>query len=95
MADAPATPALRSTGRSVLSRCQAWWPRSRRRRESGVCALAESDIRRLDDRIDALLEVLVQAYDYSGQPEVAADFRALSGAVAQPQPLLRLVHWQQ
>jgi hypothetical protein len=79
----------------VLSRCQAWWPRSRRRRESGLRCAAESDIRRLDDRIDALLEVLVRAYDYSGQPEVAEEFRALSGAAAQPQPMLRLVHWQQ
>ncbi len=94
MADAAVTPALQTTGTSVLSRCQAWWPGTRRR-ESGRRTVAELDIRRLDERIDALLEVLAQVCDYSGQPEVADEFRALSGKPAPAEPVLRLVHGQQ
>jgi len=59
-------------------------PRSRRRDEYARLAFTELDIRRLDDRIDHLLEVLAQLCDYSGQFDAAADFRAL--AVRQPEP---------
>ncbi|MGO8961101.1 MAG: hypothetical protein ACLQFR_27595 [Streptosporangiaceae bacterium] len=87
-------PAL-GTGPGVLSRCQAWWPGSRRRREFSRLALTELDIRRLDERIDALLDVLAQVCDYSGQPEAAEEFRALSGEPVPAVPDLRLVRGQQ
>ncbi len=93
MTDATAmSPALGDTGSGVTSRRQAWWPGSRRRREFGRLALTELDVRRLDERIDALLEVLAQVCDYSGQPDVADELRALSGAPAPVEPVLRLVH---
>ena len=93
MADQAATrPASRTTSVGVLSRRQTWWPGSRRRRESGRLALAELDISTLDERIDELLEVLAQMCDYSGQPEVAEEFRA--GEPAPAAPVLRLVPGQ-
>lgn len=80
------------------------WPGSRRRSEHGRLVLTELDVRRLDERIDALLDVLAQVCDYSGQPEVAREFRALSGQAVQPgqaaqpapaEPVLRLVRGSQ
>lgn len=92
MADPAAPgPAVRTTGDGALPRCQAWWPGSRRRRTAGRLALAELDIRKLDERIDDLLEVLAQVCDYAGQLEAAEEFRALYGEPAPAAPVLRLV----
>src|SRR5215472_14095490 len=73
--------------RASASWIRAPWmraPRSRRRDEYARLAFTELDIRRLDDRIDHLLEILAQLCDYSGQFDAAADFRGL--AVRQPEP---------
>ena len=69
-------------------------PWARRRDEYARLAFTELDIRRLDDRIDYLLEVLAQLCDYSGQFDAAEDFRALAVSAAEPEPerQLRLVH---
>jgi len=71
-------------------------PWARRRDEYARLAFTELDIRRLDDRIDYLLEVLAQLCDYSGQFDAAEDFRALEVNVpeAEPEPerQLRLVN---
>lgn len=73
-------------------------PWTRRREEYARLAYTELDIRRLDDRLDYLLEVLAQLCDYSGQFDVAQDFRALAVRPPQPEPepeperQLRLVH---
>ena len=70
-------------------------PRLRRQREYARLALTELDVRRLDDRIDALLSVLAQICDYSGQPDAAREFRALCSEPAPAEaPVLRLVHCQ-
>jgi len=66
------------------------WP-GRRRREYARLAMTEIDIRRLDERIDALLEVLAQVCDYSGQPAAAQELRSLSAQPAQAGPVLTLV----
>jgi hypothetical protein len=75
-------------------------PWARRREEYARLAYTELDIRRLDDRVDYLLEVLAQLCDYSGQFDVAQDFRALTVRPPEPEPdpdpeperQLRLVH---
>ena len=71
-------------------------PWIRRREEYARLAFTELDIRRLDDRIDYLLEVLAQLCDYSGQYDAAQDFRALAARPPEPEPeperQLRLVH---
>lgn len=69
-------------------------PWARRRDEYARLAYAEVDIRRLDDRIDYLLEVLAQLCDYSGQFDAADDFRALSAQPPEPDRRLRLVQGQ-
>lgn len=70
-------------------------PGLRRQREYARLALTELDVRRLDDRIDALLSVLAQICDYSGQPDAAREFRSLcSEPAAAEAPVLRLVHGQ-
>jgi hypothetical protein len=71
-------------------------PWIRRREEYARLAFTELDIRRLDDRIDYLLEVLAQLCDYSGQYDAAQDFRALATPQPEPEPerQLRLVHGQ-
>ena len=71
-------------------------PWARRRDEYARLAYTELDIRRLDDRIDCLLEVLAQLCDYSGQLDAAEDFRALAVRPPEPEPerQLRLVHGQ-
>jgi hypothetical protein len=66
-------------------------PWTRRRDEYARLAYTELDIRRLDERIDGLLEVLAQLCDYSGQFDAADDFRALSGRPPEPDRQLRLV----
>jgi hypothetical protein len=69
-------------------------PWIRRREEYARLAFTELDIRRLDDRIDYLLEVLAQLCDYSGQYDAAQDFRSLAARQPEPEPerQLRLVH---
>lgn len=69
-------------------------PWTRRRDEYARLAFTELDIRRLDDRIDLLLETLAQLCDYSGQFDAAEDFRALSCEPAEPDRQLRLVQGQ-
>jgi len=73
-------------------------PWIRRREEYARLAFTELDIRRLDDRIDYLLEVLAQLCDYSGQYDAAQDFRALAARPPEPEPeperQLRLVPGQ-
>lgn len=69
-------------------------PWARRRDEYARLAFTELDVRRLDDRIDTLLEVLAQLCDFSGQFDAADDFRALSGRPPEQEPQLRLVQGQ-
>jgi hypothetical protein len=75
-------------------------PWARRRDDGARLAFTELDVRRLDERIDGLLEVLAQLCDYSGQFDAAQDFRALSGRPPEPEPepeperQLRLVQGQ-
>jgi hypothetical protein len=66
-------------------------PWARRRQEYARLAYTELDIRRLDERVDSLIEVLAQLCDYSGQFDAAEDFRALSGRQPEPERQLRLV----
>jgi hypothetical protein len=66
-------------------------PWVRRRREYARLAYAEMDVRRLDDRIDGLLDLLAQLCDYSGQFDAAEEFRELSSYPPEPDPPLRLV----
>ena len=90
--------------RAVRARCRracycalrARRPRLRRQQEYARLALTELDIRRLDERIDVLIDVLAQVCDYSGQPDAAREFRALVGRLpGPPEPVLRLVRGQQ
>lgn len=71
-------------------------PWTRRRDEYARLACTELDIRRLDDRIDYLLEVMAQLCDYSGQYDAAEDFRALEVNALESEPAperqLRLVN---
>lgn len=88
---------LRAAVAGALLRLRARRPDLRRHQESARLALTELAIRRLEDRIDVLLDVLAQMSDSSGQPDAASQFRALS---SQPQavpsePVLRLVRGQQ
>jgi hypothetical protein len=79
----------------VLVRVRGRRPGLRRQQEYARLALTELDIRRLDDRIDALLSVLAQVCDYSGQPDAAKEFRSLCSEPAPAEaPLLRLVRGQ-
>ena len=98
MAETAARPlAIRAALAGVLLRMRARRPRLRRQQEYARLALTELDIRRLDERIDALLGVLAQVCDYSGQPDAAREFRALRTEPAQaeaPAPVLRLVRGQ-
>jgi hypothetical protein len=88
--------AVRAAVEGAVLRLRARRPRLARQQEYARLALTELDIRRLDGRIDALIDVLAQACDYSGQPDAARDFRALVGQPpAQPEPVLRLVREQQ
>jgi hypothetical protein len=68
----------------------------RRQQEYARLALTELDVRRLDERIDALLDVLAQACEFSGQPDAAREFRALctQPPPAPAEPVLRLVRGQ-
>lgn len=79
----------------VLVRVRACRPGLRRQQKYAPLALTELDIRRLDERIDALLSVLAQLCDYSGQPDAAQELRSLGSepAPAEP-PVLRLVRSQ-
>lgn len=88
---------LRAAFAGALLRLRARRPELRRHQESARLALAELGIRRLDDRIDTLLDVLAQMSDSSGQPDAASQFRALSSQpqAAPPEPVLRLVRGQQ
>jgi hypothetical protein len=79
----------------VLLRARASRPGLRRQQEYARLALTELDVRRLDARIDALLDVLAQVCDYSGQPDAAREFRSLCTEPQAPvEPLLRLVRGQ-
>lgn len=86
---------------NVLNACaaalQRWRiprPGLRRQREYARIAFTEIDLRRLDQKVDDLLNVLAQLCDYSGQPEVAQDLRTMSRQTAPSEPLLRLVTGQ-
>ena len=79
---------------SALRRWRAYRPGLRRQDEHARLAFTELDIRRLDERIDGLLDVLAQLCDYSGQPGAAEEFRALAGQPAEPEPRLWLVQGQ-
>jgi hypothetical protein len=96
MAETGARPrAVRAALAGVLLHARARRPRLQRQQEYARIALTELDIRRLDERIDALLGVLAQVCDYSGQPDAAREFRALSTeATAAEAPVLRLVRGQ-
>jgi uncharacterized membrane protein len=76
-------------------RWRAGRPRLRRQQEYARLALTELDVRRIDERIDALLDVLAQVCDYSGQHDAALEFRALCTEPAPAEPVLRLVRGQQ
>jgi len=67
--------------------------RARRRDERDGLTFTQLDARRIDDRIDTLVELLAQLSDYSGQYDAADDFRALSYRW-EPIPGLRLVEGQ-
>jgi hypothetical protein len=69
-------------------------PWARRRDMEARLAYTELDIRRLDGRIDNLVEALAQLCDYSGQYDAADDFRELSIRPLEPEPQLRLVRGQ-
>jgi hypothetical protein len=87
--------AVRAVVAGAVLRLRASRPLLRRQQEYARLALTELDIRRLDERIDALLGVLAQMCDYSGQPDAAREIRALSSeADAAEAPVLRLVHGQ-
>jgi hypothetical protein len=96
MAETAARPlAVRAALAGVLLRVRAMRPRLRRQQEYARLALTELDVRRLDERIDALLGVLAQVCDYSGQPDAAREFRALCSDHAPAEaPVLRLVRGQ-
>jgi hypothetical protein len=96
MAETAARPAaIRAALAGVVLRMRARRPRLRRQQEAARLALAELDIRRLDGRIDALLGVLAQMCDYSGQPDAARQLRTLdSQAEPAEAPVLRLVRGQ-
>jgi hypothetical protein len=96
MAETVARPlAVRAALAGTLLRMRARRPGLRRQQEYARLALTELDIRRLDDRIDALLSVLAQVYEYSGQPDAAREFRSLcSEPVPAEAPVLRLVRGQ-
>jgi hypothetical protein len=96
MAETGARPhAVKVALAGVLLRVRARRPRLRRQQEYARLALTELDVRRLDERIDALLGVLAQVCDYSGQPDAAREFRSLcSEAAGADAPVLRLVRGQ-
>jgi hypothetical protein len=79
-------PSLAGAIVSELRQLRASGPWARRREEYARLAFTELDIRRIDDRIDGLLEVLARLCDYSGQFEAADDFRALTEYPAEPEP---------
>jgi hypothetical protein len=87
--------AVRAAIAGALLRLRASRPSLRRQQEYARLALTELHIRRLDERIDALVDVLAQLSDYSGQPDAAREFRALATSPAQPEPVLWLVRGQQ
>jgi hypothetical protein len=95
MAHIATTPlAVRSAVAGALLRLRARRPGLRRQQEYARLALTELDVRRLDERIDALLDVLVQVCDYLGQPDAAGEFRSLRSQQAPSEPVLRLVRGQ-
>jgi hypothetical protein len=87
-------PSLAGAIASELRQLRASAPWTRRREEYARLAFTELDIRRIDDRIDSMLEVLARLCDYSGQFDAAEDFRALTEYPPEPEPdrQLRLVH---
>jgi hypothetical protein len=93
-----ARPGLAGAIAAELRHWRGGTPWARRRAEYARLAYAELDIRRLDERIDTLLEVLAQLCDYSGQFDAAEDLRALSvqepEQPAEAERQLRLVEGQ-
>lgn len=91
-------PSLAGAIASELRQLRANAPWARRREEYARLAFTELDIRRIDDRIDCMLEILARLCDYSGQFDAADDFRALTEYPPEPEPepdrQLRLVHEQ-
>jgi hypothetical protein len=82
---------LTATIAAELRYWRANGPWARRRDVQSRLAYTELDIRRLDGRIDTVVEVLAQLCDYSGQYDAADDFRQLSIRPLEPEPPLRLV----
>jgi len=78
-------PSLANAIASRLRQLRASAPWARRRQEKARLAFTELDIRRIDNRIDNLLEILAQLCDYSGQFDTADDFRALTEYPPQPE----------
>ena len=92
---APRSRAVRAAVAGVLLRLRASRPRLQRQQQYARLALAEIDLRRLDSRTDAMLDILARVCDNSGQPEAAREVRALSGQeAALREPALRLVRGQ-
>jgi len=89
-------PSLARAFASELRQLRASTPWARRRQEYARLAFTELDIRRIDDRIDSMLEILTQLCDYSGQFDAADEFRALTEYPPLPEPdlQLRVVHRQ-
>jgi hypothetical protein len=94
MAELSGPSASITTATAALWRRRPRWPRSRRRSAPGRLARTELDIRRLDERIDAILDLLSQICDNSGQLDEAQEFRELPGKPTPAEPVLRLVHGQ-
>lgn len=84
----------RSAVAGTLVRLRLRRPGLRRQQENARLAMTELDIRRLDERIDALLNVLALVCDYSGQPDAARQFRSLRTEPGPAEPVLRLVQGQ-
>ena len=89
-------PSLAGAIASELRQLRASGPWARRRDEYARLAFTELDIRRIDDRIDSMLEILARLCDYSGQFDTADDLRALTEYPPEPEPdrQLRLVRGQ-
>jgi len=78
---------VRAAAAGVLLRLRARRPRLQRQQEYARLAMTELDIRRLDARIDAVLDVLARLCESAGQPDAAREFRsAATGLPAATDP---------
>jgi hypothetical protein len=96
MAENQGSPSVTRTAlAAILVQARTRWPGQRRRElEHALLAKTESDIRRLDERIDALIDALALVSDYLGQPDAALKFRSLHTEAPPAMPMLRLVRGQ-